>query len=340
MYPHPAFALLAVRWWPGLLFLLGLAFGLCSLASAQAPAAAEWPARPVRLITPFPAGAGPEVFLRAVAEKLQQRWGQPVIVENRPGGNGFIAIDTFKHSPPDGTTLVQLENVHLAAYPHLFHPLPYDPAADFELLAPLFRTYFFFAVATGSPYRTVGELLADARRRPGALNYGSWSVGNAAHLGAALLATISGTEMQHIVYRDTSQLYAGVASGELQFALGTQGTAGPLQRAGRIRFLAVAAPQRQPGFPEVPTVGESGGPEAFEVTGWTVLAAPRGLPAEVAARLRRDLQWALAEPDVQARLPALGYEPFSADARELQAFVQAQSLLYADIIRRARVKRD
>lgn len=317
--------------------MLGLALGLCGLAAAQTRSD-EWPTRPVRLITPFPAGAGPEVILRLLAEKLQKRWGQPVIVENKPGGNGFIAIDAFKRGAADGTELIQLENVQLVAYPHLFHPLPYDPAADFEPLVPLFRTYFFFAVATGSPYRTVADIIADARRRPGALNYGSWSVGNAAHLGSALLATQTGTEMQHIVYKDTSQLYAGVANGDLHFALGTLGTAGPTQRSGRIRFIAITAPQRQAAFPEVPTVAESGGPAGFEVTGWTTLAAPRGLPPAVADQIRRDLQSALAEPDLQARYATFGYEPFPASPEAFAAFIQAQSEQYAEVIRRAKVR--
>jgi tripartite-type tricarboxylate transporter receptor subunit TctC len=326
---------------PALLFLLGLAFGLCSPATAPAQnPPSEWPTRPVRLITPFPAGAGPEVILRLLAEKLQKRWGKPVVVENRPGGNGFIAIDAFKRGAADGTDLIQLENVQLVAYPHLFHPLPYDPATDFEPLAPLFRTYFFVAVAAGSPYRSVGDIVADARSRPGQLNYGSWSVGNAAHLGSALLGTLTQTEMQHIVYKETSQLYAGVASGELQFALGTLGTAGPTQRTGRIRFIAITSPQRQAAFPGVPTVAESGGPPGFEVTGWTTLAAPRGLAPAVAEKIRRDVQAALAEPDIQARYSTFGYEPFHTSPSEFSAFIQAQSHQYAEVIRRANVKVD
>ncbi len=141
----------------------------------------------MRLLTPFPAGAGPEGVLRVLAEKLQKKWGQPVIVENKPGANGFIAIDTWKRGATDGHDILQLDNVHLAAYPHLFKKLPYDAAKDFELIAPLFRTYFFVAVPANSPYKTVGDIVKDAKANPGKLNYGSWSVGNPVHLGSALL---------------------------------------------------------------------------------------------------------------------------------------------------------
>ena len=161
---------------------LGLA-GLLATGGAWAQAAAAWPTKPVRIITPFPVGGGPDGLARLVADKLSRKWGQPVVVENRPGGNGFIAIDAFKRGAKDGHDLIQLDNVHLAAYPALFKKLPYDAEKDFDPILPMFRTYFFFTVPTSSPYKTVGDLIADAKKNPGKLNYGSWSVGNLVHLG-------------------------------------------------------------------------------------------------------------------------------------------------------------
>lgn len=309
-------------------------------AAAAGPVWAADAARPVRILTPFPAGAGPEAVLRVLAEKLQRRWSQPVIVENRPGGNGFIAIDAFKRSAGDGSELIQLDNVHLVAYPHLFKKLPYDPVRDFEPLAPLFRTYFFVAVAANSPYKTVGDILADAKAHPGQLNYGSWSVGNPVHLGSALLEAMSGTQMQHVIYKETSLLYTGVANGELSFALGSLATAGPLQRAGKLRFIAVTAPKRHPAFPDLPTVAESQGPAGYEVTGWTTVAAPRGVPKAVADKLRQDLEAALAEPDIKDRYAALGYEPFPVSREQFAAFIAAESAKYAGVIKRANASLD
>jgi tripartite-type tricarboxylate transporter receptor subunit TctC len=325
----------------GALGRLALMLTAATAVAAAGPAqAADFPTKPVRILTPFPPGSGPETVLRLVAEKLQRRWGQPVIVENRPGANGFIAIDAFKRGATDGTDLIQLDNVHLAAYPHLFKKLPYDPARDFEPLAPLFRAYFFVTVAANSPYKTVGDILDDARAHPGQLNYGSWSVGNPVHLGTALLEAMSGTQMQHVVYKETSLLYGGVASGELKFALGTMATAGALQRAGKLRFIAITAPKRQPAFPDVPTVAESRGPEGYEISGWTSIAAPRGLPKAVTDKLHQDIQAALAEPDIRERYVTLGYDPFSTTREQFTAFIAAESAKYADVVRRAKVSLD
>ena len=317
---------------------LALAFGL--LGAALPSFAQDWPTKPVRILTPFPAGAGPEAVLRVLAEKLQKKWGQPVIVENRPGGNGFIAIDAFKRGATDGYDLIQLDNVHLVAYPYLFKKLPYDPVKDFDPLTPLFRTYFFVGVPSTSKYRTVGDIIADAKARPGALNYGSWSVGNPVHLGAALLESMTNTQMQHVIYKETSMLYTGVATGELDFALGSLATAGPLQRTGRIKFIAVTAPKRHPAFPDVPTVAESGGPAGYEMTGWTTIAAPKNLPKPVADKIQHDIEAALAEPDIKERYATFGYETFPVTRPQFNAFIAAESTKYADVIKRAKASLD
>lgn len=318
---------------------------LCAALAAlfmtgTAAQAQDFPTKPVRIITPFPAGAGPEAVVRLLAEKLQRKWGKPVIVENRPGGNGFIAIDAWKRTGGDAHELIQLDNVHLVAYPHLFKKLPYDPVKDFEPVAPLFRTYFFVSVAADSKYKTVGDIVADAKAHPGQLIYGSWSVGNPVHLGSALLEAMTGTQMQHAVYKETSMLYTGVANGELNFALGSLATAGPLQRSGKLKFIAVTAPKRHPAFPDVPTVAESGGPAGYEVTGWTLIAAPKGLPKPVADKLQADIAAALAEPDIKERYAAFGYESFPVTREQFTGFIQTESVKWAGVIQRAKIALD
>lgn len=320
-------------------FLATSALAALALIGGAAQAQ-EFPTKPVRIITPFPAGAGPEAVVRLLAEKLQKKWGKPVIVENKPGANGFIAIDTFKRGATDGHDLIQLDNVHLVAYPHLFKKLPYDPVKDFEPIAPLFRTYFFMAVPTNSKYKTAGDIIADAKAHPGKLNYGSWSVGNPVHLGSALLESMTGTEMQHIIYKEVSMLYTGVATGELDWSLGSMASAGPLQRSGKLKFIAVTAPKRHPAFPEVPTVAESGGPAGYEVTGWTTLAAPKGLPKAVADKIQADITAALAEPDIKERYATFGYETFPATREQFQAYIGTESTKYAEVIKRAKASLD
>jgi tripartite-type tricarboxylate transporter receptor subunit TctC len=314
-----------------------LGLGLLTALSAHAE---DWPSKPVRIITPFPPGAGPEVVLRLVAEKLQKKWGKPVVVENKPGGNGFIAIDAFKRGSTEGYDLIQLDNVHLAAYPSLFKKLPYDPVKDFDPLVPLFRTYFFVAVPSTSSYKTVGDILADAKARPGKLNYGSWSVGNPVHLGSALLESMTATDMQHVVYKEVSQLYTSVANGELNWSLGSLASAGAMQRAGKVRFIAITAPKRQAAFPDLPTVAESGGPAGYEVTGWTLIAAPKGLPKAVAEKIQKDVEAALAEPDIRERFTTFGYDNYTPTREAFNGFIASESTKYAEVIKRAKASLD
>jgi tripartite-type tricarboxylate transporter receptor subunit TctC len=320
---------------------VALAAGLSIFISLGNTAQAQtFPTKPVRIITPFPVGSGPEGVARLVADKLSKAWGQPVTVDNRPGGNGFIAIDAFKRGAPDGHDLLQLDGVHLTAYPHLFKKLPFDAKADFDVLLPLFKTYFFFTVAADSPYKNMAAIVADAKARPGKLNYGSWSVGNPVHLGSALFETVTGTEMQHVTYKETSQLYTGVSTGELSFAMGTSATAGPLYRAGKLRFLAVAAPKRLPAYKDVPTVLEAGGPPNFEVSGWTAIAAPKGLPKGVADKIQKDIEKALGEADMREKFVSFGYEPFALARDPLAQYIQAESTRQAAVIKKTKAALD
>ena len=319
--------------------------GVLAIAQPTAPralaqSASEWPARTVRIVTPFPTSAGPEVVVRVLAEKLSKSWSRPVIVENRPGANGFLAITAFKQGDRNGYDLIHLDNVHLTAYPHLFRKLPYDTRADFDILLPLFRASFFFVVPTHSAYKSVADLIADARAKPGRLNYGSWSIGNPVHLASQLFESLTGTQMQHVVYKETSQLYSDVASSELAFALGTYGTTQALHKAGRLRYLAVIGAKRLPAYPDVPTVRESGGPAELEAIGWTMLAAPRGAPPAVTEKIRTDLEKALAEPDIAQRYATFGYESFQGTSEQLDAHIASESTRLADVGKRAKISLD
>lgn len=322
------------------LALGALAMGALAPARAQSGAAANWPTKQVRIINPFPVGGGPDGTSRLVADKLARLWNQPVIVENRPGGNGFIAIEAFKRGATDGTDIIQLDNVHLAAYPHLFKKLPYSIDKDFEVVLPLFRTFFFVCVPVNSPYKTVADLIADAKARPGKLNYGSWSVGNPVHLGSELFESATGTQMEHVIFKETTQLYTSVSTGEIDFALGSAATAGPLYRAGKLRLLAFAGPQRSAEFPDVPTVAESGGPKDFAVTGWNAIAVPPGLPAAVADKIRKDIEQALTGPEVAEKFKTFGYEQFPTTRAQFNQFVKDESQRFGDVIRKANVSLD
>ncbi len=199
--------------------LLGTAAALCAAAALPLPAQTlDYPARPVTIVTPFAAGSGPDAVLRLVTERLSRQWGQRVLIDNKPGGGGFIAIDTVRRAAPDGYTLLQLDSEHIAALPHLYKSRNFVTLQHFDPVASLFRTPFLIAVPTDSPWRNVADLVAAAKARPGQLSYGSWGVGSPGHLGAQQLEAMTGTHMQHVPFREVSQLYANVGSGELPWA--------------------------------------------------------------------------------------------------------------------------
>ncbi len=318
-----------------------LAAAALAVATLAPPASAQqFPLKPVKVITPFPAGSGPDAALRIVGDKLGRAWGQQVVVENRPGANGFIAIEAAKKAAPDGYTLVQMDSAQLTAHPHLYQKLSYDPVADFEPISPLFRNYFFVVVPAGTGWKSMGDLIGAAKRKPGDLAYGSWFIGSPGHLGAALLEAATGTQMTHVPFKEMTQLYTAVGNGDVAWAFGSVASAGPSYRAGKVRFLAVAAPKRIEGYADVPTVGEAGGPADFEVKAWTALFAPRGTPKSLTARLNADVAAALAEPDVRERFVAFGYEPFPVAPGDMTKLLEAESRRYGEIIKRSKISLD
>lgn len=313
---------------------------LALLAAAPALAQQDYPSRPIHILVGFTPGGGPDITARYIAQRLGDAWKQQVLVENRPGANGFIALGAAKAAPADGYTLAQASSAQLATHPLVYKSLPYDPAKDFEPVTPLFRNHFFVVVGVASPFKSVGELVAAAKRKPGDMTYGSEFIGSPGHLGSALLESATGTQMMHVPFKETTQLFTAVGTGDLQWAFGTAGTAGATLRAGKVKFLALAAPKRLPQFPDVPTVAESGGPASFEVAAWTGMLAPRGTPKALVDRIGRDIAKILAEPDVRERFAAFGYEAFPQSSAEMAATIEADRKRYDEVIRRLNLSLD
>jgi tripartite-type tricarboxylate transporter receptor subunit TctC len=302
--------------------------------------AQTFPTKQVRLITPFPPGAGPDAALRVLSDQLSRKWQQPVVVDNRPGGNGFIAVSAFKQGSADGYDLVELDNSHITTHPHVFRNLPYTVAADFTPLAMILRTWFFVAVAADGPYKTIDDIVAAAKANPGKVNYGSWFIGSPGHLGALRLQELTGTEMIHVPYRDFGQLYTAVANKELDWALGSAASAGSMERSGRIRFIAFAAPQRDKLYPDVPCTAELPRLQAYRVQGWVGLFAARSAPKAVCERVAADLSGALKTPTVQERYAALGFEAPDIALDAFGNLIQRETEAWAGIIKAAAVRLD
>ncbi len=313
---------------------------LAATFAAPAGAQGDYPARPVTIVTAFAAGSGPDAVLRLVAEKLGRAWNQRVLVDNKPGGGGFIAIDTVKRAPADGYTLLQLDSEHLAALPHLYKSRGFRTLDTFEPAAALFRTPFMVAVAADSKWKTMADLSAAAKAAPGRVSFGSWGVGSPGHLGAEQLEMATGIEMQHVPFREVSQLFTSVGTGDVSWSFGSIPSSQGAYKAGKLRYLAVAAARRIPQLPDVPTVAEAGGPAGFEVNSFVVLVAPKGLPAPVRARINADVAKAVAEPDIRARFDTFAFEPLAWSPEEIVRQAEAKSRVYEALVQRKNISLD
>jgi tripartite-type tricarboxylate transporter receptor subunit TctC len=305
--------------------------------SAAARAADEFPSKPVTLITAFAPGSGPDAVLRLVAEKLGKTWNQRVLVDNKPGGAGFIAIEAAKRAAPDGYTLLQLDSEHLSALPYLYKSRGFETLKTFEPVAALFRTPFLVAVGSDSKFKSMADLMAAAKARPGEVTFGSWGVGSPGHLGAEQLESMSELNMQHVPFREVSQLYMSVGSSDVAWSFGSIPSSQGAFKAGKLRYIAVAAPKRLSQMPEVPTVAESGGPAGLEVNSFVVLVAPRGLPAAVRDKINADVQKALAEPDIKARYETFAFENIGWAPAEIEKQAGLKARVYSALVQRKNI---
>jgi tripartite-type tricarboxylate transporter receptor subunit TctC len=303
--------------------------------ASVAPAHAQtFPSKPVRITAAFSAGAAPAVFTRVVADKLSKLWGQPVIVESKPGASGFIAIEAVKSASADGHELIVVSDAHVAINPSLYKKLPYDPEKDLVPVAMFYHTPFYIAVASNGPYPSVPALVAAAKAKPEAVSYGSSYVGSPSHLGAAEFEALTGTKMVHVPYKDQSQMYVGIANGDVGWAFTTLGSALPLIQAGRIKLIAVAAPQRTKAQPDVPTLAEAGGPDGMKVAAWLAVMAPRGTPPAVVRKINEDVNRVLADPEVVAQLANFGFDGAAETPEQFADEIRADAAKYRELVRR------
>jgi tripartite-type tricarboxylate transporter receptor subunit TctC len=284
-----------------------LAWWACAAAFAQEPPSKhDFPSKGVRIISPYPAGSGPDLMMRAIAEQLAAEWKQPVVLDSRPGGNGIPAMEAIKAAAPDGYTIGAASDGQLTINPFLYRSLSYDPSTDFAPVMLLFSSPFYVTVAAKGAYHTLPDLIADARSAPNKVSYGALLTGSPAQLGSALFASLINSEMVFVPYRDPQQMLLNVANGNLGWTLSTVATATPMINSGLIKLLAVARKSRSSFFPEIPTTAEAGGPE-LDVKSWLSLIVPRDTPPEIIARINKDFSHTMSTPAIQERLRAVGF---------------------------------
>jgi len=317
--------------------LLAVALGATALLQAASAAAQAWPAKPIRLVVPFPPGGSTDIVARIVSQKLAERLGQSIVIENRGGAGGTLGTAVAAKAAPDGYTLtVASTSTHVVA-PSVYTRLDYDPARDFAPISLMAVSPYLLVVTPALPAKTLQELVALAKKQPGKLNYASAGVGSTTHLAMEMLKSVSGTFMLHIPYNGNGPAGTALIGAQVEVLFGSLPALLPHAKSGRARALAVGTPKRSPSLPDVPTVAESGYP-GFDASLWLAIMAPAGTPQPILERLNREIVALIGAADTREALDKAGAEPLTSTPAELAAMIRDGVPKYATIVKTAGVK--
>ena len=306
---------------------------LCGTAHAQ-----TYPTKPVTIVVPFSPGGATDIMTRLLAERLNKRLGQPVVVENKPGAGTMIASDYVAKAPADGYTLLVAAS-SLGIAPSLYKKVNYDPIKDFAPVSLVASVVHVLVVHPSSPAKNVGELVTWLKANPTKANYGSVGAGTSTHLESELFNSVAGVKMAHIPYKGSAPALTDLVGGQLQVMFDAYASSGPFIKDGRVRLLAVTTAQRSKSLPDTPTVSESGLP-GYEAMPWLGLVAPAGTPAPVVNRLYTELNDILKEPEVQERFRSLGLDIIGSKPEDFSAFLKKDIVKWAQVIKESGAKVD
>jgi tripartite-type tricarboxylate transporter receptor subunit TctC len=309
-----------------------------AMSAAQAQSDDRYPAQPVKIVVPFPAGGGNDATTRIIAEKLQQRFGQPVVVENRTGAGGNVGAETVGSAAPDGYTLLSTAPGPLTINSILYKKLNFDPAA-FEPIAMLAFSPMVLAVRKDFPAKTIAEFIAHAKADPGKASFASQGNATTSHLSLELLQQVSGTKFTHVPYRGTAPAAADLIAGHVDALFAEVATLIPLHEAGSIRILAIATAERLSDLPNTPTLQESGLGD-FRAAAWFGFVAPAKTSAAITAKLNAAVNDVLEMPDVRNKLAAIHVQTRGGTPADLVAYIREETQRWGDVIRRASIKLD
>jgi tripartite-type tricarboxylate transporter receptor subunit TctC len=314
--------------------LLLAAVTTCLWALVGTVSAADYPTRVVRIVLPQPAGGGTDVVARAIALKLGEAWGQQVIVDNRPGANGIIGMDAVAKSKPDGYTMLYGFSSVLTINTSVYKTLPYDTLRDFAGISQTVTNTMAFVVNPHLPARSVKELVALGRSRPGDLLYGSFGVGNQTHLTAEMFRLESKLNLLHVPYKGETPSITDLVGGQVVMMFSPSAGVTPHVRTGRLKLLATCGETRAAAFPDTPTMVESGFPNVIS-TGWGGLLAPNGTPTDILRKIQVEVVRQVRSPDVRERLAPLGSEPVGTTIEEFSALLKSETQKWARVVRGA-----
>ena len=300
---------------------------ICAAAGAQA-----FPTRPIRIVVPFAPGGATDLIARVVGQKLTESMGQAVVVDNRPGASGMIGADAVAKAAPDGYTLLMASTAEVAINPSLYPRMAYDPDKDLVPVTLAGITPLILVVNPASPFKSVADIVAEARAHPGRVSFASAGNGSVQHLSGELLKVLTSTDMVHVPYKGAAPALTDVLSGQVTMFFSGMPPAMPHVKSGKLRALAVTTPKRSPAAPDVPTMAEAG-TAGFDISNWFGLLAPAGTPPDVLERLNAEVVKALAEPAVKARLAEQGAEAVGDTRAQFAAFIQSEKAKYARLIK-------
>lgn len=316
-------------------FVAAIAFSLVGLC-AQAQ---SWPAKPVTLVVPFPPGGSTDTLARALAPKLQEKFGQSFVVDNKPGATGTIGAGLVKRAAPDGYTLFVSSLGPFVIAPHLIKNVPYDPAKDFDLLTVAVQAPNVLVVSAESPFRTVADVIAYQRANPGKATFASSGNGSSDHLTAELFWLQTGTSGSHVPYKGGAPAISDLLGGQVQGSFQNINAVVSHIRAGKLRALAITAAKRSPLLPDVPTLTEAGVKDV-DVYSWQAVAAPKGLPANIKAPLHAALVAALSEPTLREQFTSLGFEVVANTPEQFATFQQQEFARWKQVIETRKITAD
>jgi len=315
------------------LALLSLLFMYASATCAQ-----NYPARPIRIVVPFAAGGSTDVVFRILAPRLSENLGQPVVVDNRPGGAATIGMDQVAKSPADGYTL-GVANLSFGANPFVLRKMPFDTEKDLAPVSLVTLVPMVLSVHPSVPARSVRELIALAKARPGSLNYGSAGNASANHLATELFKYMTGTDMVHVPYKGGGPAVVSIVGGETAVLFATIPSAVQHFKSGRLVGLGVSTPKRDPTLPDIPTVAEAGVP-GYEVYEWQGVVVPAGTPNAVITRLHQEIVKALALPDMKERFASVGAQAVGSTPEQLAAFIKKELAIWSKVVKTAGIHAD
>jgi len=316
---------------------LGLALAATAAIITSAQAQDAWPSKPIRLIAPFPPASTSDVIGRVFGQKMMQRLGQPVVIDNRVGASGNLGADAIAKAAPDGYTIgIVTSSTHAVAV-SLSSKLPYDPLKDFTPITMLANSPYVLVLYPGVPAKDVKELVALAKAKPGTLNYGSAGPASLAHLAGALFANLTDTQITHVPYKSSAQSVIDMISGRLEMQFATIAPTLANIRANQVRALAVTGRKRSDALPDVPTMDEAG-VKGYEATLWFALVGPAGLPSAIAARLNREALDILNSPEMKETLAQQGLVPDPSTPEALTAQIRGDIGKWRDLIAKAGIK--